>query len=414
MDEGPGPGTSDDKRRVPRYSVSLPVRIRLKRSTVEMLTSEVSRHGVFVRSDDPIPVRHLVQLTLTLPDSKIVEVMGMVARIVRPGEDEPSGPGMGIDFFAMSAAAKTHWAEFIYRLRQEALELEQRIEAEESSESGPEPQLPEATGTGLAGTGLLVNPDDADIPGLAEIFEEIPEAVIIPDGRDEEVPPALIVGDGDEPIPPEPVRRRAPRYTAAFLVRLKDQNLLKTFYTTDISTGGMFLKTPLLKRAGDVVELYLVHPETDQEFKLSGTVKRVVSEAAVTEQGLGIELDPLDDDLRWTLINFIETGVGAFEPSEAPEKQMLEILRSAIELAPDHPRAHAALAERLLEDHEDAEGAIEAYENALDLDPDFLPAHRGLRIAYGMLGDAERVQHHLREVKRIRQERPDEDEDSEL
>lgn len=64
MDDGSISGVGEEHRRFPRYRITLPVRLKYKRSTSEMLTSEVSRHGIFVRTDDPSPMRQLIQPAL--------------------------------------------------------------------------------------------------------------------------------------------------------------------------------------------------------------------------------------------------------------------------------------------------------------------------------------------------------------
>jgi len=410
---------SIEKRRFPRYIIALPVRLKHGRTAVDLVTADVSRHGAFIRTDSPKGSRQLVQLTFRLPSAQIVDVMGMVARAVRPEDKAVSGPGMGIDFFALSARAKDYWNEFVFHLREEARWAEERAAAgeaagdEDRDEDEPGKGAAEPTGTGLAGTGLLVDQDFEQIPEVSDIFEEVPAEASIPEGREDEIPPPLSPDD-HAAAPSAPTRRRAPRYAASFLVRLKDKTRLKKFYTKDISTGGMFLKTPLLKKVGDEVEVILVHPETDQEFQLAGTVVRVVATVSEASQGMGIKFHELDEEQQQALIEFIETGLDVLEPRLAPEEQQIVDLRSAVSVAPDSPRAHTALAAKLLEEREDPESAAQEYEKALELDPDYIPAHRGLQIAYGLIGKVDQAYHHLREVKRLKTARPDKDEDVEI
>ena len=127
-------------RRFPRYALELPVVLKDKRITIDMVTGDVSRHGVFLRTDNPKPTRQLVQLTITLPDEGTVEAMGVVARAVTPEDEAKSGPGMGIDFFALSSSAKNVWDGFILGMKDETPE-DARLEG-----AGGEPEAPEADG----------------------------------------------------------------------------------------------------------------------------------------------------------------------------------------------------------------------------------------------------------------------------
>ena len=62
-------------RRFPRYQVELPVLLKDKRYTQEMVTGDVSRHGVFLRSDNPkpLPFPPFPKYTHTLPASACAE-----------------------------------------------------------------------------------------------------------------------------------------------------------------------------------------------------------------------------------------------------------------------------------------------------------------------------------------------------
>ncbi len=103
-------------------------------------------------------------------------------------------------------------------------------------------------------------------------------------------------------------QRTSPRRLASFLVRLKDVNRLREVYTRDISDGGLFVSTPLVRPLGSEVALVVVHPSSDEEFELTGTVARIQEGPP---KGMGIRLTQFKAEEREAFARFIETGVAA-------------------------------------------------------------------------------------------------------
>jgi uncharacterized protein (TIGR02266 family) len=68
--------------------------------------SDISRTGVFIRSDDPLPTGTKVDLRFTVidVDMETIEGIGEVTRVVAPGGSEP--PGMGVVFIELTSASK--------------------------------------------------------------------------------------------------------------------------------------------------------------------------------------------------------------------------------------------------------------------------------------------------------------------
>lgn len=58
--------------------------------------SNVSRTGVFIRTDDPLPIGTRVNLkfTVIMDDLETIEGQGEVVRVVKPGKNEPAGMGV--------------------------------------------------------------------------------------------------------------------------------------------------------------------------------------------------------------------------------------------------------------------------------------------------------------------------------
>ena len=111
---------------------------------------------------------------------------------------------------------------------------------------------------------------------------------------------------GEVQLPRE--QRRQIRYSASFLVKVRDLAALRELFTRDISEGGMFLPTPLLQPVGTEVSLLVVHPDSDQEFELVGAVARIQHGSP---RGLGIRLNHLSDEQRVAFRRFVESGLSA-------------------------------------------------------------------------------------------------------
>lgn len=100
-----------------RHAATLPVRISTVDAETDLATrkpffrasrewcANLSRGGLFVRTDQPFGAGRRVLLEITLPDGRTVEAVGRVAwtrRSVARGERGDSD-GVGVEFLAVSA-----------------------------------------------------------------------------------------------------------------------------------------------------------------------------------------------------------------------------------------------------------------------------------------------------------------------
>ncbi len=263
-----------DQRAFTRYDACLKVVTKEAGKEQFLQTANVSRSGAFVYTEHPRPLGFLVKLAFELPDQSVVSVMAKVARSILPEESEQCG--MGVAFFCLDKDHKHCWDSYILGLRA--------------------PKAP-------------VVPLSLETP--------LPEHTVDRTSTDESE-------SSDEDHSQKPAGSRShKRHVTSFLVRLKDRERLHQFFTEDISAGGMFLKTPLLKREGEEVELILVHPETEDEFRMSGFVRRVVK-GSIRERGMGIEFAPLSKKTLKALHEFILTGINFLDAScEMDEEEEL-------------------------------------------------------------------------------------------
>lgn len=106
---------------------------------------------------------------------------------------------------------------------------------------------------------------------------------------------------------PDPVRRRDPRFVVRLRVLPRNVDALMEMWTRDISRGGMFIETDLDAEPGQLLELAVVHPHTDETFTLGCVVRRVARGSA--GRGLGVEMSDLDDERRSAFQEFAMSSI---------------------------------------------------------------------------------------------------------
>lgn len=101
-----------ERRRDRRHPFRIRVVLSGRPKDLVTQTEDVSFNGIFLRTDTPLPERHLVRLQLTLPpgDDQLV-VTGMVARCIRSWGGRP--PGAGIQFYGLAQQDRERWGQFI-------------------------------------------------------------------------------------------------------------------------------------------------------------------------------------------------------------------------------------------------------------------------------------------------------------
>ena len=103
----------DSDRRWPRIDLALAVTVRIQDLNEAALTLNVSREGLFVRTDAPRPVGTPVIVTVALASGERIQAEGVVVHI-HPDPDAPASTpqdrpaGMGI-FLTLTTSA---WLEF--------------------------------------------------------------------------------------------------------------------------------------------------------------------------------------------------------------------------------------------------------------------------------------------------------------
>jgi hypothetical protein len=230
-----------DQRRSPRYRHDLVVELHEKQRTRKLHAVDVGRHGLFLVTDDPPHERHLVQLTVHLPEGPIKAA----ASVMRTIKHDARVDGVGVQFFALSGDAKQRWDDFIFALQR------------------------------------TTPPMGVPLPALAKGMESPPNTD--PEHRARSTPSTVTSQPPTHPHPPAttslpPQVGGAGNAGATFLVKLKSVERLKDFAETHLKAGGTVLFTPVLRAEGEVVTLIVVHPKTDEEFRLPGFVAKAHSD----------------------------------------------------------------------------------------------------------------------------------------
>ncbi|MCP4499907.1 MAG: hypothetical protein GY822_08085 [Deltaproteobacteria bacterium] len=92
---------SDERRRQKRVTVNH--EFASIEEFISEYVSDISRTGIFIRSDDPLPIGTKIDLhfSIIVDDFETIEGIGEVVRVIPPGGKEP--PGMGVLFTELTA-----------------------------------------------------------------------------------------------------------------------------------------------------------------------------------------------------------------------------------------------------------------------------------------------------------------------
>jgi uncharacterized protein (TIGR02266 family) len=128
-----------ERRRDPRHPVRLPIILHRGPHKQALLTEDVSVRGVFVRTDDPPPIKALVRVEMVLPtDSEPLVASGVVAhRVQQPTEAAHRSPGAGIHFYDLPADQLARWRGFVDWAAERAARIARPLRV--SAPMAPEP-----------------------------------------------------------------------------------------------------------------------------------------------------------------------------------------------------------------------------------------------------------------------------------
>ena len=103
-------GSPVDRRAEPRLPVALRVRLaaRNEAELAEHRVLNLSRGGLFIRTDNPKPIGTVVRLVLELADGSVaIRAVGEVRYVALPQSHDPSViPGMGVRFLELDPRSR--------------------------------------------------------------------------------------------------------------------------------------------------------------------------------------------------------------------------------------------------------------------------------------------------------------------
>ncbi|MBI3609856.1 MAG: TIGR02266 family protein [Nitrospirae bacterium] len=114
--------SGSDRRKDPRFDVSIKVDYSTKGMFISNYVTNLSKGGVFIQTENPLPIQSQINLTFTLPDINInIEAKGRVAWTydIKKGTSTIV-PGMGIKFTEIADEHKALIADYIRKLSTQA------------------------------------------------------------------------------------------------------------------------------------------------------------------------------------------------------------------------------------------------------------------------------------------------------
>lgn len=101
-------------RREPRVPTTFELNLETAGLSGTYTTLNASFKGVFVMTEEPLPLRRLVRIRAEV-DGVDVEMLGVVAHTLNAvdAHDANKQPGMGIALFGLGPAQRQHWNDFV-------------------------------------------------------------------------------------------------------------------------------------------------------------------------------------------------------------------------------------------------------------------------------------------------------------
>jgi len=261
-----------------RHPAILPVAIRTRDGWRTGATVDVSLGGMFVHTEPAERANQVIQLRIELPGGQKIEPMAYVRQVAVCEGEHPGAPGLGVELFALSEAARALWVEYIRTLR-----AQPRIDT-----CTELPKLPKATRP--AAPAVVPAPPPAAPAGGPRL------------GTAGARPPAVA-----EPRPQPAAGVSAPTavqrpvfITIAPPTTGRLENLLRRVQTASavqVQWRGSCTQ-------GQTVRFAIIHPVTDAELAVAAVIERVTPAASGGLVTIAARFDALAGDDRARLIAF--------------------------------------------------------------------------------------------------------------
>lgn len=116
-------------RRDPRVNIALRVKMSTPTGYQTFKTKNISYRGIFIISDEPLPLRRLARLIVQTDHGSELEVLGMVAHRINASDaaERNISPGMGVQIYPVGSANNDVWRDFITDHLEQDPELRQAV-----------------------------------------------------------------------------------------------------------------------------------------------------------------------------------------------------------------------------------------------------------------------------------------------
>ena len=202
------------RRRDARYSIQFPVQIVHAKHPHSWQTEDVSEGGIFVATEEPPPLLHLVQVQLVLPiGGRALKAHGMTVHVVHVANAKGRTPGIGVQFYALDHATRDAWEGFTRHVA-------------------------------------------ANYPPASD-----------------QTPLRLVRG-----VTPEPLSRRFGGHKAVIELKPASLEALQELYTHDLPMGSLLVPPPIAVAPGANVVVHITHPLSRAPFLFEATVRHRVDD----------------------------------------------------------------------------------------------------------------------------------------
>jgi hypothetical protein len=100
----------DERRFDTRFPLRLAVTVTSSKTSRDLFSEDVSFRGLFVRTDEPYPLRSLVRVHLVTPaDGRGLELLAMAVHFVPFDNEAGHPPGSGLQLYALDRDTRARW-----------------------------------------------------------------------------------------------------------------------------------------------------------------------------------------------------------------------------------------------------------------------------------------------------------------
>ncbi|MFC1591616.1 TIGR02266 family protein [Thermodesulfobacteriota bacterium] len=104
----------DERRKTPRIETNIEIMFKEKGSFIKAYMINVSNGGVFIKTENPLPLEAPVHLKMNLPgENEYMDIRGMVVWSNPKGTNNAFPNGMGIQFVTVQPDDKAKIQEFV-------------------------------------------------------------------------------------------------------------------------------------------------------------------------------------------------------------------------------------------------------------------------------------------------------------